>query len=151
MISQKAAAFRKSGKIASKSLLILLAVAAAYSNAAVEDEIRARIQPAGEVCVMGDPCAAGLSAGGAAGAAAKDPQTVYNTFCMACHATGANNAPMLGNKEAWAPRIAKGIDVLYQSALAGFNNGAMPPKGLCMDCTEDELKATVDHIVSQSQ
>jgi cytochrome c5 len=147
VISQKAPA---SAKTACKFLLVLLAVSAACSNAAVEDEIRARIQPAGEVCVVGDPCAAGLSVGGAAGAA-KDPETVYNTFCMACHATGANNAPKLGDIAAWAPRIEKGIDVLYQSAIAGFNNGVMPPKGLCMDCTEDELKATVDHIVSQSQ
>lgn len=148
MISQKAAALANT---AGKFLLVLLAMAAVNSNAAVEDEIRARIQPAGEVCVVGDPCAAGLSVGGAAGGAAKDPQTVYNTYCMACHTTGANNAPVLGNKEAWAPRIAKGVDVLYQSAIAGFNNGVMPAKGLCMDCTEDEIKATVDHILSQSQ
>lgn len=147
MISQKASAFAST---AGKFLLVLLTLSATYSSAAVEDEIRARIQPAGEVCVMGDPCAAGLSMGGPAGAA-KDPETVYNSFCMACHATGANNAPKLGDIAAWAPRIEKGIDVLYQSALAGFNNGAMPPKGLCMDCTEDEIKATVDHIVSQSQ
>lgn len=148
MISQKAAA---SAKTAGKFLLVLLAVSATLSNAAVEDEIRARIQPAGEVCVVGDPCAAGLSVGGGAAGAAKDPETVYNTFCMACHATGANNAPKLGDVAAWAPRIEKGIDVLYQSAIAGFNNGVMPPKGLCMDCSEDEIKATVDHIVSQSQ
>lgn len=147
MISQKAAA---SSKAAGKLLLILLALTSTYGNAAVEDEIRARLQPAGQVCVMGDACAAGLSVG-AAGGAAKDPETVYNTFCMACHATGANNAPVLGNKEAWAPRIAKGIDALYASALNGFNNGVMPPKGLCMDCSEDELKATVDHIVQASQ
>jgi cytochrome c5 len=145
--SKKAAAIFKN---AGKYLPVLLAMAAACSHAAVEDDIRARIQPAGEVCVVGDPCAAGLSLGGAAGAA-KDPETVYNSFCMACHATGANNAPKLGDIAAWEPRIAKGIDVLYQSALNGFNNGAMPPKGLCMDCTEDEIKATVDHIVSQSQ
>ena len=147
MISQKAAAIKTAGKL----LLVLLAATAGYGNAAVEDEIRARIQPAGEVCVIGDACAAGLSSGAGAVGAAKDPETVYNTFCMACHATGANNAPVLGNMEAWAPRIAKGIDVLYQSAIAGFNNGAMPPKGLCMDCTEDEIKATVDHILMQSQ
>ena len=135
-----------------KSLvLFVLHLILLTGNAAVEDEIRARIQPAGEVCVIGDPCAAGLSLGAAGGGGAKDPETVYNTYCMACHGTGANNAPVFGNVEAWAPRIAKGIDVLYESALNGFNNGAMPPKGLCMDCTEDEIKATVDHIVAASQ
>jgi cytochrome c5 len=101
--------------------------------------------------VMGEACAAGLSAGAAAGGGANDPETVYQTFCMACHTTGANNAPVLGNKEAWAPRIAKGVDVLYESAINGFNNGLMPPKGLCMACSDDEVKATVDHILAQSQ
>jgi cytochrome c5 len=41
--------------------------------------------------------------------------------------------------------------VLYESAINGFNNGAMPPKGLCMDCTNEEIQATVDHIVGMSQ
>lgn len=145
MISQKASAI-------GKSLLIMLAMTTAgYVTAAVEDEIRARIQPHGEVCEIGDECAAGLSIGGAGSGEPKDPETVYSTYCFACHGTGANNAPVLGNAEHWAPRIAKGIDVLYESAINGFNNGAMPPKGLCMDCSDDEIKATVDHILAQSQ
>ena len=147
MISQKAAA---AGKTAGKLLMVLLVLASSYGSATVEDDIRARIQPAGEVCVIGDACAAGVSVA-AAGGAPKDPETVYNSFCMACHATGANNAPIFGNAEAWAPRIAKGMDALYESALHGFNNGAMPPKGLCMACTDDEIKATVDHIVNASK
>ncbi len=145
MISQKAATV-------GKFLLVLLALApATYVTAAVEDEIRARIQPHGEVCVMGESCAAGLAAGPAAAGGAKTPEAVYQTYCFACHTTGANNAPVMGNVEAWAPRIAKGIDALYESALNGFNNGAMPAKGLCMDCTAEEINATVDHIVQASQ
>lgn len=145
VISQKVA-------VIGKSLLLALALgSAAYAAAAVEDEIRARIQPHGEVCVMGDACAAGIAVAGAAGGGAKDPATVYQTFCFACHGTGANNAPVMGNVEQWAPRIAKGIDTLYESAINGFNNGAMPVKGLCLDCTDDEVKATVDHIIAQSQ
>ncbi len=141
-----------SQKVLGRSLLVLLSLlAAGYVAAAVEDEIRARIQPAGDVCVMGESCAAGLAAGPAAAGGAKTPEMVYQTYCFACHTTGANNAPVFGNKEAWAPRIAKGIDALYESALNGFNNGVMPAKGLCMDCTEDELKAAVDHIVQASQ
>lgn len=134
-------------------VVVLLALSAGYSSAAVEDEIRARLQPHGEVCVIGDPCAAGLGTGAVAGAGGgtNDPQTVYQTFCFTCHGTGVNNAPVLGNAEHWAPRLEKGIDVLYESAINGFNNGAMPPKGLCMACSDDEIKATVDHIVAQSQ
>lgn len=145
MISQKATAI-------GKSLLVMLALTTAgYVAAAVEDDIRARIQPHGEVCEIGDDCAAGLTLSGAAGGAPKDPETVYSTYCFACHGTGANNAPVLGNVEHWAPRIEKGIDALYESAINGFNNGAMPPKGLCADCSDDEVKATVDHIVMMSQ
>ena len=57
----------------------------------------------------------------------------------------------MGNTEAWQPRIEKGIDTLYQNAINGFNNNAMPAKGLCMDCSDDALRATVDYILSAVQ
>ena len=116
------------------------------SFAALEDDIRERLQPAGEVCLMGESCADGVAmAGGDSGP--KDPEQVYQTYCFACHGTGANNAPVLGNAEQWSARIDKGVDALYESAINGFNNGAMPAKGLCMDCSEDDLHATVDYIL----
>jgi len=117
---------------------------------ALEDEIRARLQSPAEVCVVGDACAEGLKLPGS-NTGPMEPEEVYNTFCVACHGTGVNNAPVFGNMEAWEPHIAKGIDVLYDSAINGFNNGAMPPKGTCMQCSEDDLKATVDYIVEASQ
>lgn len=135
-----------------RSVLVLLALlAGGVASAAVEDEIRARIQPAGEVCEFGDECAAGLTMATAGSGEPKSPEEVYQTYCFACHGSGANNSPVLGNVEAWAPRIAKGIDTLYESAINGLNNGAMPPKGLCMDCSDDDIRATVDHIVQASQ
>jgi cytochrome c5 len=138
-----------------KSLLVLLSMATALLTgtvtAAVEDEIAARLQPAGTVCVMGQSCAAGMSAASAGAAGARSPETVYNTFCQACHNTGVNNAPKLADVAAWAPRIAKGIDVLYTSALQGFNNGTMPLRGTCMDCSDDDLRATVDYLVQAAK
>jgi cytochrome c5 len=68
---------------------------------------------------------------------------------MACHTTGAAGAPKIGDAAAWAPRIAKGMDVVMASVTNGLN--AMPPKGLCMTCTDDELKSVVDYIIGQSQ
>lgn len=133
-----------------KSLLALLTLGAALlagtAGAAVEDEIAARLQPAGKVCVFGEACAQGLKVPGAP-TGPKTPEDVYNTYCQACHATGANNAPVFANAEAWAPRVAKGIDALYESGINGFNNGAMPARGTCVDCTDDEIKATVDYMV----
>ncbi len=79
--------------------------------------------------------------------AAVDGQKIYQTSCQACHASGVAGAPKLGDKEAWVPRIAKGNDALLSSVTNGFN--AMPPKGTCMSCSEDELRAAVEYMVGQ--
>lgn len=126
-------------------------LSANIASAKLEDDIRARISPPGTPCVMGEECAAGLALTGAGAGGPKDPQEVYETFCFACHGTGANESPILGDAEAWQPRIAKGIDALYESALNGFNNNLMPARGLCMDCSDDDIKATVDYLVEAAQ
>ena len=84
-----------------------------------------------------------------AAAAADDGQQIYQTTCQACHATGVAGAPKLGDKEAWAPRIAQGMDTLLANATSGIR--AMPPKGTCTACTEAELKSAIEYMVSQSQ
>lgn len=118
--------------------------------AALEDDIRARLAPPAAVCAVGEKCAEGLVLPGVAGGPATGEEA-YTTFCAACHATGLNNAPVFGNAEAWAPRIAKGIDELYASSINGFNNGAMPPKGTCMACSAEVLNQAVDHMVQAAQ
>ncbi len=85
----------------------------------------------------------------AAAMAERDGATIYNTKCMACHMTGAAGAPIVGKADQWAPRAAKGIDALVVSATNGIN--AMPPKGTCMDCTESEMKATIQHMLDNSK
>jgi cytochrome c5 len=82
-------------------------------------------------------------------AEAIDGQQVYMKACVACHATGVAGAPKLGDKEAWAPRIATGMDALMNSAINGKN--VMPPRGTCASCSDEELKAAVEYMVSQSQ
>ena len=118
--------------------------------ASEEEQIIQRIAPAGTVCLIGDSCAGGATVA-SAGAGAQSPEQVYNTFCTACHTTGANNAPVRGDAAAWQPRTEKGLDTLYQNAISGFNNNAMPAKGLCMSCSDDDIKATVDFILSALQ
>ena len=144
--------FNKLLQVATLSGLVLacngLLMAASESDLA---KIERRIAPVGEVCMLGDPCAggAGSAAGGAMASAggAQDPQQIYQTYCFACHGTGANNSPVLGDQEAWAPRVEKGVDVLYQNAINGFNNGVMPAKGLCMSCSDADVQATVDYML----
>jgi cytochrome c5 len=110
-------------------------------------EIAERIAPAGKTCLEGDACAAAPVAAVASGP--RSGADVYDTKCMTCHATGAAGAPKMGDAGAWAPRLDKGIETLYTHAIAGFNG--MPAKGLCMDCSDDEIKAAVDHIVTASK
>jgi cytochrome c5 len=75
---------------------------------------------------------------------------VYNTYCVACHMSGAAGAPKYGDAVAWAPRIAKGKDALYESTYNGLN-GVMPARGTCMDCSDEELQATVDYMVAAAE
>lgn len=79
---------------------------------------------------------------------AREAQELYNKSCIACHASGAAGAPKMGDKAAWAPRLAKGLDKVVANAKTGIN--AMPPKGMCMDCTDDEFKALI-HLMSASK
>jgi cytochrome c5 len=68
----------------------------------------------------------------------------YNKTCAACHATGAAGAPKAGDKAAWAPRVKQGDAVLLKHAKEGIR--AMPPKGLCMDCTDADFKALIKYM-----
>ena len=76
-------------------------------------------------------------------------KAVYDTTCMVCHAAGVANAPKLGDKGAWAPRLATGIDTLYTSSLKGKN--AMPPKGGNVALPDADVKAAVDYMVAQAK
>lgn len=135
-----------------KLLAAFLVLFSSTLFAASDDDIIARIAPAGSVCVIGATCAGGMTVTSATGSiGAEDPTQVYNTYCVACHGSGANNAPITGDSASWQPRVDKGIDTLYQNAINGFNNGAMPPKGLCMGCSNETIQATVDFILSALQ
>jgi cytochrome c5 len=96
------------------------------------------------------PAAAAAPAGApAAPAKAADGKTTYDTVCMACHTTGAAGAPKLGDKAAWAPRLAQGKDAMYAAALKG--KGAMPPKGGNTAISDDAVKAAVDYLTASAK
>ena len=120
-----------------------------------EEVVIENIKPVGEVYIAGESepgeAASGTAMTADAGdaAAPKSGEQVYNSSCMACHVAGVAGAPKLGDKAAWAPRIAKGMDSLLASVTNGLN--AMPPKGTCMTCSSDELQAAVEYMVGKSQ
>ena len=78
---------------------------------------------------------------------------IFEGLCKACHGSGIPGIPQFGDNAAWGPRIAQGKDTLYQHAMQGFTGKSgmmMPPKGGGTN-TEDEVKAAVDYMVSNSQ
>ena len=83
-----------------------------------------------------------------AAAADSGPPALYNQVCSACHATGVAGAPKVGDKTAWAPRAAQGVDALTASAIKG--KGAMPPKGGSSGSDAD-IKAVVTYMVGASK
>jgi cytochrome c5 len=87
------------------------------------------------------PAAPQTAVAGAAGSG----EALYKQACVACHASGVANAPKLGDKAAWAPRLAQGVPALVQSAIKG--KGAMPPKG-GSTASEPEVRAAVEYMVS---
>lgn len=79
--------------------------------------------------------------------AAFDVEATYQMSCFACHGTGAAGAPKLGDQVVWEERMAKGIDAVMANVVTGVNT--MPPKGLCMTCSDGDLRALVDYMTSQ--
>lgn len=137
-------------QVAAMVALLVLAVSAWALTDKQRDEVSARIEPAGKVCMQGDSsCGAAMAA---SGGGEKSGKEVYEGSCQGCHAVGAGNAPKFGDADAWAPRVAQGQETLYTHAIEGLNNvGMMPAKGLCMSCSDDEIKAAVDYMVENSQ
>ncbi len=120
--------------------------------------IAERIRPVGQVYLPGEeheaeaPVVAAAEGPEPVAAAMSGPQ-VYNTACLACHGAGIGGAPILGDAEQWAPRVAQGIDTLRKHAIEGFTGsvGYMPPKGGRMDLSDDEIAGAVDYMVAESQ
>ena len=122
-----------------------------------------RIKPVGELTVGAVPATKVTTASNAvmdaiipsANAAGADDKgkKIYDATCMACHAAGVAGAPKLGDKAAWAPRIAQGDDTLHTHAIKGYQGkaGMMPPKGGNMGAKDEDVKAAVDYMVSQSK
>jgi len=82
----------------------------------------------------------------AATPAAAASKTLYTTYCSACHVAGVAGAPKFGDKAAWAPRLALGVDGLTQTVLKG--KGAMPAKGGAAGASDAEIRAAVEYMIA---
>lgn len=111
---------------------------------AVGEEVEVAVEEA-----VAEEAPAGEEASGDVG------KTVFEGVCMGCHGIAAMAAmiPQAGDAAAWAPRIEKGIETLYDNAINGFQGemGMMPARGMNQSLSDDEVKAAVDYIVQQVQ
>lgn len=131
-----------------------------YNKAAPEYQaaVRERIAPVGQVYLPGEEVEATAPVVTAAAepepvAAALSGPQVYNQACLACHGAGIGGAPVLGDVDAWAPRIAQGMDTLNEHAIYGYQGevGYMPAKGGRADLSDEEVAAAVEYMVAESQ
>ena len=79
-----------------------------------------------------------------------DAEAKYMASCFACHSTGAAGAPKVGAgmMSEWESRMDKGMDAVVANAINGVN--AMPAKGLCFDCNDDDIRALVTYMLETS-
>jgi cytochrome c5 len=104
-------------------------------------------QPTARSETVASPAATTAVADSAPAAPAFDAAASYQMSCFACHASGAAGAPVVGEPEAWSERMEKGMDAVMANVVNGLN--AMPPRGLCVDCSDDNLRAMVDYMLEQ--
>jgi len=126
--------------------LLLVALGVNALPPGTEDEIRERLVAAGQLCRSGDDCGVVVAAGPVT---PRTGEEVYTQYCFACHSTGVSGAPVLGDIAAWQPRMDKGMDSLLETMRNGVN--AMPPMGTCMNCSDEELQASLEHMASSGQ
>lgn len=75
-------------------------------------------------------------------------QEVFDSVCAACHATGANGAPRIGDHAAWSKRAAQGLSGLTDHALNGIRQ--MPAHGGEPGLSNLEIGRAVTYMVNRS-
>ena len=130
---------------AQAAVLALWAVSAQATT--TDDAIAKRLEPVGKVCVQGKGMRRRRRRRGSRRWRRCDSgEDIVGKTCNTCHGTGLLGAPKVGDKAEWGKRAKEqgGLDGLLAKAISGIN--AMPPKGTCADCSDDELKAAIKHM-----
>ena len=112
------------------------------SETMVENSVLERIKPVGEVRI---DTSTQVASAEIVETAVRSGEEIYNSKCAGCHTSGVMGSPKFASLEDWAPRIDLGLEKLTLSAIAG--NGGMPAKGTCMDCTDNDIKITVQYML----
>ena len=112
------------------------------SETMVENSVLERIKPVGEVRI---DTSTQVASAEIVETAERSGEEIYNSKCAGCHTSGVMGSPKFASLEDWAPRIGLGLEKLTLSAIAG--KGGMPAKGTCMDCTDNDIKITVQYML----
>ena len=122
--------------------LLVITLSQFFFSDSYEDEVRKRLgllksKPVVTMASNNESDAATFSG--------RSGDEVYNIGCAACHTAGIAGAPMLANQSQWGGRLDKGLETLTNNAYNGYN--AMPAKGLCMDCSKEEIERSVQYML----
>ena len=121
-------------------LLVQLVINRPHADPAAlsAEAVSARLQPVGKV---------EFAAAGAASGALRSGEQIVKETCAACHQAGVANAPKLGDKAAWAPRLKLGLNGLLQAVIKG--KGAMPARA-GTSLTDQELSSAIVFMANQA-
>ena len=108
----------------------------------IDNAVLERIKPVGEVRIDSSNMVASVET---TETAERSGEEIYNSKCAGCHTSGIMGAPKYASLSDWSSRIDLGLDKLTASAIAG--KGGMPARGTCMDCSDDEIKVTVQYML----
>jgi cytochrome c5 len=108
------------------------------AKVASDEAIAKRLKPVGQVVVAEGSDTPGQRTG----------KQIVEAVCSACHATGALNAPKIGDAGAWHDLIKEGHQRLTETAIKGIRQ--MPPKGGNPQLTDDEVARAVAFMANQA-
>ena len=131
-----------------KYYLVILPLCALFlfNGKKYDESVIERIHFQVNLCLEGQQC--GQVTQSSSSKSARSVDQIYTSGCAACHDAGVAGSPITGNISQWANRIPKGMDMLVNNAYNGYN--AMPAKGLCTDCSKDEIAAVVKYMLDKS-
>ena len=127
-------------------IVVLLALATLGLGASeAKKAIEKRIAPVGQVCLEDQDCAQEVKIVASIQGGMRSGKEVYDTACTTCHAIALAGAPKFGDRVSWGERANEDLDHLVETVTNGL--GGMPPMGMCMDCSQEELSDAVQYML----
>ena len=133
-----------------KKTVLFIALALAFATLGLgaseaKKAIEKRIAPVGQVCVEGQDCAQEVNVVSSSLEEMRSGKEVYDAACTTCHAIALAGAPRFGDRLSWGERANEDLDKLVETVTNGL--GGMPPMGMCMDCSQEELSDAVQYML----